>query len=95
IRKERLLIYNELKEESESGLIPEAHLKILSSTYREHKGWLNVSKRNTYINAATSLAFRKMQQRNAKGLSKTYYQMDIDNYRKFIGNLLSNSERSQ
>ncbi|MDY0083062.1 MAG: PrsW family intramembrane metalloprotease, partial [Ignavibacteriaceae bacterium] len=63
IRKERLLIYNELKEESESGLIPEAHLKILSSTYREHKGWLNESKRNTYINAATSLAFRKMQQR--------------------------------
>lgn len=95
IRKERLLIYNELKEESESGLIPELHLKILSSASRERKGWLDESKRNIYINAATTLAFRKMQFRNAKGASKIYYQMDIDNYRNFIGTLLSNSERSQ
>ncbi len=94
IRKERLLIYNELKEESESGLIPKAHLKILSSAYRERKGWMDESKRNIYINAATSLAFRKMQLRNAKGVSKIYYQMDVDNYRNFIGTLLSNSGRT-
>lgn len=91
IKREKVLIYNELKEESDSGLIPEAHLNILSSSLREKKGWLEESSRNAYIKAATTLAFRKMQHRNSKGASKVYYQMDIDNYRNFIVALLSNS----
>jgi len=93
IKRERILIYNELKEETESGLIPESHLNILSSPQRERKGWLDEGSRVTYIKAATSLAFRKMQHRNAKGASKIYYQMDIDNYRNFIVSLLSNSQQ--
>lgn len=91
IKRERILIYNELKDET--GLIPESHLDILSSPKREQKGWLDEGLRKTYIKAATSLAFRKMQHRNANGASKTYYQMDIDNYRNFIVSLLSNSQK--
>jgi RsiW-degrading membrane proteinase PrsW (M82 family) len=89
LRSERKIIFNELKEEIKNGLIPESHLVILSSSQRERKGWLDERIRKDYINAATSLAFRKVQLKNSSGLSKQYYERDIENYRMFIGNLLS------
>ncbi len=88
LRGERRTIFNELKEESEIGIIPESHLVILSSPQRERKGWLDERTRKTYINAATTLAFRKVQLRNSSGASKTYYEMDVENYRDFIKKLL-------
>ena len=88
LRGERRTIFNELKEESEIGIIPESHLVILSSPQRERKGWLDERTRKTYINAATTLAFRKVQLRNSNGASKTYYEMDVENYRDFIKKLL-------
>ncbi|HCY76442.1 MAG TPA: hypothetical protein DHV28_11015 [Ignavibacteriales bacterium] len=87
---ERKIIFNELKQETERGIIPESHLVILSSPQRERKGWFDEGKRRTYINAATTLAFRKVQLRNSNGASKAYYQMDVDNYRDFIKKLLQN-----
>jgi len=87
---ERKIIFNELREETEHGIIPESHLIILSSPQRERKGWLDESKRKTYINAATTLAFRKVQLRNSNGASKAYYEMDVNNYRDFIKKLLQN-----
>ena len=92
LRGERKIIFNELKEESENNLIPESHLIILSSPQRDRKGWLDERIRKTYIKAATTLAFRKVQLKNSNGASKVYYEMDVDNYRIFIGNLLSNSK---
>ena len=94
IKREKKIILTELKEESENGLIPESHLVILSSASRDRKGWLDEKIRKTYIKAATSLAFRKVQQRNSNGASKLYYQMDIDNYRTFIGKLLTESSKA-
>ena len=91
LKSERKIIFNELREESENGVLPFTHLEILSSPLREKKGWLNESIRKTYIKAATTLAFRKMQLRKSKGASKLYYEMDVDNYRTFIGKLLSNN----
>ena len=88
LRGERRTIFNELKEESEIGIIPESHLIILSSPHRERKGWLDERTRKTYIKAATTLAFRKVQLRNSNGASKAYYQMDVENYRDFIKKLL-------
>lgn len=88
LRNERKTILNELREESEIGIIPESHLVILSSPQRERKGWLDEGSRKTYIKAATTLAFRKVQLRNSSGASKTYYEMDVDNYREFIKKLL-------
>ena len=90
IKGERKIIFNELKEESEKGIIPESHLVILSSSQRERKGWLDERTRKTYISAATTLAFRKVQLKNSNGASKVYYEMDVDNYRTFINKLLSN-----
>jgi hypothetical protein len=90
VRSERKIIYNELKEEADRGLIPELHLSILSSPLREKKGWLDESIRKVYINSATTLAFRKVQLRNSNGESKLFYQREVDNYRVFIKNLLLN-----
>ena len=91
IKGERRIIFTELKEESENGVIPESHLVILSSPQRERKGWLDESTRKTYIKAATSLAFRKVQLKNSNGASKAYYEMDVDNYRDFIKKLLKST----
>jgi len=91
IKGERKVIFDELKEESENGVIPESHIAILSSPQRECKGWLDERTRKTYIKAATTLAFRKVQSRNSNGASKAYYEMDVDNYRDFIKKLLQNS----
>ena len=92
LRSERKIIFNELKEEIKNGLIPESHLLILSSSQRERKGWLDERIRKDYIKAATSLAFRKVQLKNSKGLSKQYYERDIENYRMFISSLLSGQQ---
>ncbi len=92
LRSERKIIFNELKEESKNGLIPELHLVILSSSQRERKGWLDERIRKDYIKAATSLAFRKIQHKNSNGLSKQYYERDIENYRMFISSLLSGQQ---
>ncbi|RPI65507.1 MAG: protease PrsW [Ignavibacteriales bacterium] len=91
IKGERKIIFNELKEESENGVIPESHLIILSSPQRERKGWLDERTRKTYIKAATTLAFRKVQLKNSNGASKAYYELDVDNYRDFIKKLLQNN----
>ncbi len=89
---ERKVIFNELKEEVENGLIPQLHLNILSSSKREKKGWLDEGIRKIYIKAATTLAFRKVQLRNSSGQSRLFYENDVENYRNFISSLLSKNQ---
>ncbi len=91
---ERKIIFRELLTESESGLIPQSHLHILNSGKRNKPGWIDESIRKLYISAATTLAFRKLQARNSSGLSKNYYEQDMEHYRTFIRNLLSGSRLS-
>jgi RsiW-degrading membrane proteinase PrsW (M82 family) len=86
---EKKIIYNELLEEAERGLIPVEHLAILNSRRRNSIGWVDESIRKLYIRAATTLAFRKMQLKNSKGLSRIYYEDDVEYYRNFIHNLLT------
>lgn len=86
---EKKIIFRELLPESETGLIPQSHLHILNSGRRNKLGWIDEGIRKLYISAATTLAFRKMQARNSSGVSKNYYEQDIEHYRNFIRNLLS------
>ena len=86
---ERKIIFRELLSESDAGLIPKEHLYILNSNKRNKLGWIDERIRKLYIRAATTLAFRKMQARNTSGMSKNYYNQDIEHYRNFIRNLLS------
>ncbi len=89
ISKEKRIIYSELLPESENGIIPPEHLEILNSFKRNRHGWVDESIRKLYIKAATTLAFRKMQEKNSKGARKISYEQDIDYYRKQISDLLN------
>jgi RsiW-degrading membrane proteinase PrsW (M82 family) len=88
IRTEQKIINDELSSEAGSGIIPNGHLLILSSSKRNKPGWIDESIRKTYIKAATTLAFRKMQHKYSKGRSKEYYDVEVDSYRQFIKNLI-------
>ena len=85
IKKERLLIYNELLEESD--IIPESHLIILSSNERNNKGWVDESLRKLYIKAATRLAFRKMEIKTCSANKRKIYEADIIEQRNIIRSL--------
>jgi hypothetical protein len=89
---EKKIIFKELLPETETGLIPQEHLLILNSGKRNKLGWIDESIRKLYIRAATTLAFRKMEARNSSGVSKNYYDKDIEHYRNFIRNLLSGTQ---
>ncbi len=86
---EKKIIFRELQTENENGLIPQEHLLILNSNKRNKSGWIDEGIRKLYIRAAITLAFRKMQAKNSTGVSKNYYEQDIEHYRNFIRNLLS------
>lgn len=88
IKTERKIIINELTAEADNGVIPKDHLLILSSPKRNKPGWIDESIRKTYIKAVTTFAFRKMQLNYSKGISRNYFNVEIDSYRKFIQNLL-------
>ena len=92
ILSERKIIFNELSEEVDMGLIPQEHLRILNSPRRNSLGWVDESIRKLYIKAATTLAFRKMELKNSKGSSREFYQKDVEYYRNFIHNLLTHTE---
>jgi RsiW-degrading membrane proteinase PrsW (M82 family) len=93
ILKEKKIIYNELLPEAETGLIPPGHLKILNSSKRNESGWVDESIRKSYIKEATTLAFRKMQQKNSGGYRKTSYEKDVESCRERIKDLLSKTYR--
>jgi len=86
---ERKIIYHELSEEVENGLIPADHLFILHSSQRNKFGWIDENIRKLYVVAATTLAFRKMQFKNSNGRQKIFCQQEIDYYRSYIQLLLS------
>ena len=89
VLSERRIIYQELLEEVINGLIPAEHLEILNSSKRNRFGWVDESIRKLYIRAATTLAFRKMELKNSFGSSRNFYEKDVEYYRTFIQNLLS------
>lgn len=88
---ERKIIFNQLYKEAELGIIPQGHPKILSSSKRNIKGWIDENIRKNYIKAATTLAFKKMHFEKCSGRSRDFYEKDISNYREFIKNLLASS----
>ncbi len=89
ILNEKKIIYQELLEEVINGLIPVEHLEILNSSKRNRLGWVDERIRKLYIRAAITLAFRKMELKNSFGSSREFYQKDVEYYRTFIQNLLT------
>lgn len=92
LSNDKRIIYKELLEEAENGLIPMSHLDILNSPKRNNFGWIDEKIRKLYINSATTLAFRKMQLRNTKGHNRVYYEKDVYYYRNYIQTLLAGTK---
>ncbi len=95
VKNEKKIIYRELFEEAQNGLIPQTHPAILKSAKRNKSGWVDESIRKSYIKNATTLAFRKMELKNSKGLKREYYRNDVENYRNIIHKLLTESQLNQ
>lgn len=85
---ESKMIYLNLYEEAETGLIPKEHLSILNCKNRDMKGWIDEGIRKEYIKKSTELAFRKMQFNNSSGYNKNYYLSQINYLREAITKLL-------
>jgi protease PrsW len=92
VSNDRSIIYLELLEEAENGIIPMSHIPILNSSRRNKFGWIDEKIRKLYIQAATTLAFRKMQSRNTKGYNHIYYENDVLHYRNYIQTLLAETK---
>jgi RsiW-degrading membrane proteinase PrsW (M82 family) len=92
ISSERKIIFSELQEETQNGLIPAEHLSILNSSKRNKFGWIDEGIRKVYVSSAIGLAFRKNQFKNSFGLNKNYYGAEVDNLRKIISVLLRKEE---
>ncbi len=91
---DKKIIFDELIEEVQSGLIPHKHLLVLNSAKRNIPGWIDESVRKLYIRSTTTLAFRKMQIKNSAGKSREYYETEIENYRNFIKTLTGGSQKN-
>ena len=92
VSNDKSIIYYELLEESKNGIIPMSHVSILNSSERNKFGWIDEKIRKVYIQAATTLAFRKMQLRNTKGYNRIYYENDVIHYRNYIQALLAGTK---
>lgn len=89
IINERRIIERELLDESKMNVLPENHIKILSSHLRFRRGWVDESIRVLYSRYAIRLAFSKNQYKLAKDSSKEYYALQIEKNRDAVRALLS------
>jgi RsiW-degrading membrane proteinase PrsW (M82 family) len=60
VSAEKKIIYAELFEETQNGLIPLEHLDVINSSQRNKPGWVDEGIRKLYIASAITLAFKKM-----------------------------------
>jgi len=89
INNEKKIIERELLEESKMNLIPQTHIKILSSHLRFRSGWVDENIRILYSRFAIRLAFSKNQYKRVKDSSKDYYALEIEKNREAVRSLLS------
>lgn len=91
LRSEKRLLIRELSEEAASGLLPAAHVAVLSSaTRRSGGGWLARGvNRGLYIQAATRLAFRKAQLRAARPGQRARLESEVRRLRVEVSGLLA------
>ena len=89
VSNDKRIIYNELLEEAENGIIPMNHIAILNSSKRNNFGWIDEKIRKIYIQTATTLAFRKMQLSNTNGYNRIYYENDVHSLQKLYSDIIS------
>lgn len=90
---ESRMIKRELKREAARGLIPEGHVRHIASYFgRYGKSWLPTSvKKGPYIQAATTLAFRRAERDRASEGRKDFYNQEIQRLREQVAKILGKS----
>jgi RsiW-degrading membrane proteinase PrsW (M82 family) len=92
---ESRMIFNELSEEAAEGTLPEKYVKILSMPERDEPGWISEDIREACIKTATSLAFRKMQEKHSIGFNKNFYEREVMIHRTLLQKLFQNSAEEE
>ncbi len=84
------VIFKELSEESNYGIIPKEHLKYLPYSSKRYKhGWLQGKiNQKEYVKTATKLALRKHQVRTIKSSARAAYLREIEMLRNKITSML-------
>ncbi len=85
--QQKKYLWEELKQESESGLIPMQQIEFLNS--KNKICCVDESKRKAYIKAVITLAFRKIQYKNAGINGKDILEKDINEYRTTVSKIIS------
>lgn len=89
---ESAVIRRELADESELGLVPPSHARILSSYWRRvYASWTDPAFSRAYIHAATTLALRKHQHRlleSRDGARAEAYWRAVEAHRQELARLL-------
>lgn len=88
---ERRMIRRELADEAASGLIPNDHAKAVTSWLRRlFAFWVPRGvRRRAYIQALTTLAFRKSQLRRARSSQRAFYEKEVQRWRTRVQELLA------
>jgi RsiW-degrading membrane proteinase PrsW (M82 family) len=88
LRNERTMIYRELTDEAQNGLIPFEDLPLLVSPDVKSFGNLGRKKTSAYKKYAVTLAFRKEQSSTSSGLQKQFCLTEIEKLRNSIQSVL-------
>jgi hypothetical protein len=82
--EEKRTITKELADEARAGLLPYEHVAILSSFLKRSRArWLEPGiNRVSYVRTATTLAFRKNQERRLTGRRRTFYTREVERLRR-------------
>ncbi len=86
LNNEKEIIQNELKEESNNGLLPQDHIPIIISRLHLRKGWINEEIRRLYSRTAIKLAFAKHKLK-FNNIDRNKIELEIEYYRDVIRSL--------
>jgi len=89
LKNEEKIIFRELQEEAELGLIPAAHPGIMSTHLRHREGWMHPGTRELYVRTATKLAFSKHALRHPSVTRREILEQEVMYYRNKVHSLIS------
>lgn len=89
VNNDKKIIALELADEVSNGIIPAEHLVLLNTRGRNSEGFAGIRSKTSYIHAASTLAFRKMQYKYASGAEKYLCEKEIEYNRQLIQDILT------
>lgn len=89
LMNEEKIIFQELKEEADLGIIPATHPGIMSSHLRHRDGWIHQGIKELYVRSAIRLAFKKHALKQPGHKPNTLLEQEVVYYRNKMHSLIS------